>query len=122
MNFQILKFIFFFGWLEVAEAIENPFGRFSNPKKKVFTHILSLGNDADDFHICQLVSRHLWAIGKNLDLYDGPPPLEVHYFVSNHSKSFFLQDDDNNFDDTDYDSDAADSVKTSLTINIGKSD
>lgn len=88
--FLILKFIFFFGWLEVAEAIENPFG-----------------NDADDFHICQLVSRHLWAIGKNLDLYDGPPPLE---------------DDDNNFDDTDYDSDAGDSVKTSLTINIGKSD
>jgi len=88
--FLILKFIFFFGWLEVAEAIENPFG-----------------NDADDFHICQLVSRHLWAIGKNLDLYDGPPP---------------LGDDDNNFDDTDYDSDTVDSVKTSLTINIGKSD
>ena len=36
--------------------------------------------------------------------------------------TFSLQDDDNNFDDTDYDSDAADSVKTSLTINIGKSD
>ena len=68
------------------------------------------------------MSRHLWAIGKNLDLYDGPPPLEVSYFISDHLKSFFLQDDDNNFDDTDYDSDAADSVKTSLTINIGKSD
>merc|ERR1712227_707716 len=54
--FLILKFIFFFGWLEVAEAIENPFG-----------------NDADDFHICQLVSRHLWAIGRNLALHDGPP-------------------------------------------------
>ena len=36
---------------------------------------------------------------------------------------FYLpQDDDNNFDDTDYDSDAGDSVKTSLTINIAKSD
>ena len=55
--FLVLKFIFFFGWLEVAEAIENPFG-----------------NDADDFHICQLVSRHLWAIGRNLALHDGPPP------------------------------------------------
>jgi len=54
--FLVLKFIFFFGWLEVAEAIENPFG-----------------NDADDFHICQLVSRHLWAIGRNLALHDGPP-------------------------------------------------
>ena len=37
-------------------------------------------------------------------------------------QTFFLQDDDNNFDDTDYDSDAVDSVKTSLTINIEKSD
>merc|ERR1719461_2436976 len=54
--FLILKFIFFFGWLEVAEAIENPFG-----------------NDEDDFHICQLVSRHLWAIGRNISLYQGPP-------------------------------------------------
>jgi len=71
--FLILKFIFFFGWLEVAEAIENPFG-----------------NDADDFHICQLVSRHLWAIGKNLELYDGPPPLGVVYFISNHSTNIFL--------------------------------
>ena len=68
------------------------------------------------------MSRHLWAIGKNLDLYDGPPPLEVIYFISNLVQFFFLQDDDNNFDDTDYDSDAADSVKTSLTITVGKSD
>merc|ERR1712018_22246 len=54
--FLILRFIFYVGWLEVAEAIENPFG-----------------NDEDDFHICQLVSRHLWAIGRNLALHDGPP-------------------------------------------------
>ena len=54
--FLILRFIFFVGWLEVAEAIENPFG-----------------NDEDDFHICQLVSRHLWAIGRNIALYEGPP-------------------------------------------------
>ena len=54
--FLILRFIFFVGWLEVAEAIENPFG-----------------NDEDDFHVCQLVSRHLWAIGRNISLYEGPP-------------------------------------------------
>jgi len=54
--FLILKFIFFFGWLEVAEAIENPFG-----------------NDEDDFQICELVSRHLWAINKNLNQFKGPP-------------------------------------------------
>ena len=54
--FLILRFIFYVGWLEVAEAIENPFG-----------------NDEDDFHVCQLVSRHLWAIGRNISLYEGPP-------------------------------------------------
>ena len=54
--FLILQFIFFVGWLEVAEAIKNPFG-----------------NDEDDFHICQLVSRHLWAVGRNISLYEGPP-------------------------------------------------
>ena len=57
--FLILRFIFFVGWLEVAEAIENPFG-----------------NDEDDFHVCQLVSRHLWAIGRNISLYEGPPEEE----------------------------------------------
>lgn len=40
----------------MAEAIENPFG-----------------NDEDDFQICELVSRHIWAIGKNISLYEGPP-------------------------------------------------
>ena len=54
-----MQFIFFVGWLEVAEAIKNPFG-----------------NDEDDFHICQLVSRHLWAIGRNISVYEGPPALE----------------------------------------------
>jgi len=57
--FLVLKFIFFFGWLEVAEAIANPFG-----------------NDDDDFQICELVSRHLWAIGKNVDQFRGPPKLD----------------------------------------------
>jgi predicted membrane chloride channel (bestrophin family) len=57
--FLILKFIFFFGWLEVAEAIENPFG-----------------DDEDDFQICELVSRHLWAVSKNLNQFKGPPKLD----------------------------------------------
>lgn len=57
--FLILKFIFFYGWLEVAEAIANPFG-----------------NDDDDFQICELVSRHLWAINKNLNQFKGPPKLD----------------------------------------------
>merc|ERR1719391_492468 len=56
----ILKFIFFYGWLKVAEAIQNPFGK-----------------DEDDFQVCALVARHIWAIGKNLNQIPGPPnPVE----------------------------------------------
>ena len=53
----VLKFIFFFGWLEVAEAIENPFG-----------------NDADDFHICQLVRfyRHVLSMSDETHFFRGP--------------------------------------------------
>jgi len=54
--FLVLKFIFFFGWLEVAEAIENPFG-----------------DDEDDFQICHLISRHIWAIGTSIKQHPGPP-------------------------------------------------
>jgi len=57
--FLILKFIFFFGWLEVAEAIASPFG-----------------NDDDDFQICQLLSRHVWAVSRNLNQFRGPPEEE----------------------------------------------
>jgi len=52
----ILKFIFAFGWLEVAEAIKSPWGP-----------------DPDDFQVCDLVERHIWALGKNLDQWEGPP-------------------------------------------------
>jgi len=48
--FLLLKFIFVFGWLEVAEAIENPWGC-----------------DEDDVKICQLVSRHVWALGTSME-------------------------------------------------------
>jgi hypothetical protein len=68
--FLVLKFIFFAGWLEVAEAIENPFG-----------------NDEDDFQVrvsikdgynntcqvCELLSRHVWAVSRSLNQFRGPP-------------------------------------------------
>jgi len=57
--FLILKFIFFFGWLEVAEAIASPFG-----------------NDDDDFQVCELLSRHVWAVSRNLNQFRGPPEEE----------------------------------------------
>jgi len=52
----ILKFIFAFGWLEVAEAIKNPWGP-----------------DPDDFQVCDLIERHIWALGKGLEQWQGPP-------------------------------------------------
>merc|ERR1712211_23819 len=52
----ILKFVFFVGWLEVSESIENPFG-----------------NDDDDFQIPELISRHVWAISRNFNQFRGPP-------------------------------------------------
>merc|ERR1719430_1280371 len=55
----ILKFIFFFGWLEVAGAIEDPFGL-----------------DVDDFPIRELLSRHVWAVSRNLNQFRGPPKEE----------------------------------------------
>jgi len=55
----ILKFIFAFGWLEVAEAIKNPWGP-----------------DPDDFQVCDLVERHIWALGKGLEQWQGPPEEE----------------------------------------------
>jgi len=57
--FLILKFVFFVGWLEVAESIENPFG-----------------NDDDDFQIPELISRHVWAISRNFNQFRGPPDQE----------------------------------------------
>jgi hypothetical protein len=39
----VLKFVFFVGWLKVADAIAHPFGE-----------------DEDDFQIGELVSRHIW--------------------------------------------------------------
>jgi len=87
--FLILKFIFFFGWLEVAEAIENPFG-----------------NDEDDFHICQLVSRHLWAIGRNISLYQGPPGMS----------------DEETSEEDDEDGETDGDMMVNVKINIDKSE
>lgn len=48
--FLVLKFIFFIGWLKVAEALKNPFG-----------------DDGDDFEVAALLSRHIWACGEHLE-------------------------------------------------------
>jgi len=46
----ILKLIFFFGWLEVAKAIDDPWD----------------GKDHEDFKIRELISRHFWSVGRSL--------------------------------------------------------
>jgi len=58
--FLVLKFVFFGGWLKVAEALKNPFG-----------------DDGDDFDIGPLISRHIWACGEHLDFgFAGLPDAE----------------------------------------------
>ena len=47
--FLILKFIFFFGWLEVAEALENPFGDDEDDFQVVLYFIAKIGLFMDVF-------------------------------------------------------------------------
>lgn len=57
----VLKFIFFIGWLKVADAIAHPFGE-----------------DDDDFQIGEMISRHIWASGRILSQFEGPPGVALH--------------------------------------------
>merc|ERR1711874_17895 len=75
--FLILRFIFFVGWLKVAEAISNPFG-----------------DDEDDFQIEHLLQRHIWASGRLLDQWKGVPTTT---FLN--TKTIVLNTNDQNGDD-----------------------
>jgi len=70
---------------QVAEAINNPFG-----------------DDEDDFQICYLVSRHIWAVGNNLKQKQGPPPmsLEVDDNQENESEKHTFVEVENNRTET----------------------
>ena len=75
----ILKLIFFFGWLEVAKAIEDPWDGKDHEDFKV-TANLRLDENVNgcfDFtpsainalpfsQIRELISRHFWSVGRSL--------------------------------------------------------
>ena len=63
--FLILKFIFFFGWLEVAKAIDDPWDGNDHEDFKVQPR-LTKSFLLPLFQIRELVSRHFWAVGRSL--------------------------------------------------------
>jgi len=61
--FMTVKFLFYFGWLRVAETLYNPFGE-----------------DDDDFELNELLNRH-FKVGMNIvDEMEDPPVLEKDIF------------------------------------------
>ena len=58
-----VKFLFYFGWLKVAQTIYNPFGE-----------------DDDDFQLNDLIQRHLKVALNIVDDVQQPPPLEKDVF------------------------------------------
>ena len=58
-----VKFLFYFGWLKVAQTLYNPFGE-----------------DDEDFQLNDLIQRHLKVALKIVDDVERPPPLEKDVF------------------------------------------
>ena len=58
-----VKFLFYFGWLKVAQTLYNPFGE-----------------DDEDFQLNDLIQRHLKVALKIVDDVQPPPPLEKDVF------------------------------------------
>ena len=61
--FLTFKFLFYFGWLKVAQTLYNPFGE-----------------DDEDFQLNDLIQRHLKVALKIVDDVQKPPPLEKDVF------------------------------------------
>ena len=61
--FMTFKFLFFFGWLKVAQTLYNPFGE-----------------DDEDFQLNDLIQRHLQVALKIVDEDQKPPKLERDVF------------------------------------------
>ena len=61
--FMTVKFLFFFGWLRVAETLYNPFGE-----------------DDDDFELNELIQRHFRVSLNIVDDGDDPPALQRDIF------------------------------------------
>ena len=61
--FMTIKFLFYFGWLRVAETLYNPFGE-----------------DDDDFEINDLLDRHFRVALAMVDDTEDPPVLQRDVF------------------------------------------
>ena len=61
--FMTVKFLFYFGWLRVAETLYNPFGE-----------------DDDDFELNELINRHFRVGLSIVDQVDPPPELQKDIF------------------------------------------
>lgn len=61
--FMTVKFLFFFGWLRVAETLYNPFGE-----------------DDDDFELNDLINRHFKVAMNIVDETEKPPELQKDIF------------------------------------------
>ena len=61
--FMTVKFLFFFGWLRVAETLYNPFGE-----------------DDDDFELNELINRHFKVAMNIVDENEDPPELQKDIF------------------------------------------
>ena len=61
--FMTMKFLFYFGWLRVAETLYNPFGE-----------------DDDDFALEELMNRHVKVVMRIVDKTEAPPKLEKDAF------------------------------------------
>jgi len=61
--FMTVKFLFYFGWLRVAETLYNPFGE-----------------DDDDFELNELLNRHFKVAMNIVDTVESPPSLQKDIF------------------------------------------
>lgn len=75
--FLSLRFLFFFGWLETARALYNPFG-----------------NDDEDFKLDELIDRHIKVSMAIVDGQEEVPSLEKDEFwdMGKHAKLLQVQD------------------------------
>jgi len=95
--FMTVKFLFFFGWLRVAETLYNPFGE-----------------DDDDFELNELINRHFKVAMNIVDETEEPPELQKDIFWGQTEP--ILKDDLISDDDTTMFNSSVDKVVDSLEL------
>eukprot|EP00092_Neocalanus_flemingeri_P082731 GFUD01103697.1.p1 GENE.GFUD01103697.1~~GFUD01103697.1.p1 ORF type:complete len:382 (-),score=95.97 GFUD01103697.1:90-1235(-) len=82
--FMTMKFLFYFGWLRVAETLYNPFGE-----------------DDDDFALEELIDRHVKVAMRIVDKIEDPPLLQKDAFWDIPNPKLMADKDDDHNDDDD---------------------